>query len=164
MSGSDGDFSLQASSLPLAMFQRIAGRIMPELKLDGMLGSNLSAQWTGGANVKLEGGISGSELAVESPLLGHDVFRLERIELACKGGRQDKRATIDEAKIDCDVGTIEASGHVDLGEHGLESLADLARQPDCVVQGSLDLARLAGCCPARCGSGPARRSPPGRCS
>ena len=116
---------------------------MPGLKLDGTLVSNLEAQWTGPANVKLNGSINGSDLYIESPALGRDVVRLEKVQFDCKAARQDKLLTVEEAKIDCDVGNLAASGHVDLGERGMATLADLLRQPDCVVQGTLDLARLA---------------------
>ena len=143
LAGTDGDLSLQTTTLPLAMFQRLAARGMPGLKLDGTLGSNIEAQWTGPANVKLNGSLNGSDLSVESPSLGRDVVRLENVQATCKAARQDKQLTIEEAKIDCDVGNLAASGHVDLGERGLETPADLLRQPDCSLQGTLDLARLA---------------------
>ena len=77
------------------------------------------------------------------PSLGRDVIRLAKVQASCKAARQDKQLTVEEAKIDCDVGNLAASGHVDLGERGLESLTDLLRQPDCAVQGTLDLAQLA---------------------
>ena len=101
------------------MFQRLAARGMPGLKLDGTLGSNFEAQWTGPANVKLNGSLNGSDLSVESPSLGRDVIRLAKVQASCKATRQDKQLTVEEAKIDCDVGNLAASGHVDLGERGL---------------------------------------------
>jgi translocation and assembly module TamB len=143
LAGTDGDLSLQTNTLPLAMFQRLAARGVPGLKLDGVLGSNIEAQWTGPANVKLSGNIIGGDLSVETSSLGRDVVRLDKLQAACKAARQDRQLTIEEAKVDCEVGNLAASGRVDLGERGLETLADLMRQPDCSVQGTLDLARLA---------------------
>ena len=116
---------------------------MPGLKLDGTLGADLEAQWTGQANVQLHASLNGSDWAVESPALGHDVFRLQKIQAACKAACQDKQVTIAEARLDCDAGNFAASGRVDLGERGLQTPADLLRQPDCSLQGTLDLAQLA---------------------
>jgi len=143
LAGTDGDLSLQTSTLPLAMFQRLLARGMSGLKLDGKLGSNLEAQWTGPANVKLNASVIGSDLCVESPLLGRDIVRLQKVQVACKATRQDKQLTIEEAKVDCEAANLAASGHIDLGERGLETVADLLHQPYCSVQGTLDLARLA---------------------
>ena len=142
MASADGDLSLQTTTLPLALFQRLAARGMPGLKLDGTLGANLDAQWTG-PNAKLSGSLNGSDVCVESPSLGSDVFRLRNVQVACKAARQDKQVTIEEAKLDCDVGNLAAVGHIDLGERGLQTPADLLRQPDCSLQGTLDLAQLA---------------------
>ena len=143
LAGTDGDLSLQANALPLAMFQRLAARAMPGLKLDGTLGANIEAQWSGPACAKLNGSLNGGDLCIESPALGRDVLRLEKFQAACKAARQDKQLTLEEAKVDCEVGSLAASGHVNLGEHGWETPADLLRQPDCSLQGTLDLARLA---------------------
>ncbi len=143
LAGTDGDLSLQITTLPLAIFQRLAARSMPGLKLDGTLGSNIEAQWTGATNVKFNGGMNGNDLRIESPALGREVLRLEQVRASCKAARQDKQLTLEEAKIECEVGNLAASAHVDLGERGLETPADLLRQPNCSVQGTLDLARLA---------------------
>ncbi|MGO9115342.1 MAG: hypothetical protein ACLP9L_39520 [Thermoguttaceae bacterium] len=143
LAGTDGDLSLQTTALPLAMFQRLTARGMPGLKLDGKLGSNLEAQWTGPANVKLDGSLNGSDLCIESPSLGRDVVRLEKVQAVCKAARQDKQLTVEEAKVECEVGNLAATGHVDLDERGLEAPAALLRQRDCSVRGTLDLARLA---------------------
>ena len=51
----EGDLSLQITALPLAMFQRLASRAAPGLKLDGTLASNFEAQWSGPGNLKLSG-------------------------------------------------------------------------------------------------------------
>ena len=143
LAGTDGDLSLQTAGLPLAMIQRLAARGMPGLKLDGTLGANIEAQWTGPANVKVTGNVDGGDLYLESPWLGRDVLRLEKVQATCRAARQDKQLTIEDARIDCDVGNFAASGNVALGERGLQTLADLLHQPDCLVQGTLDLARLA---------------------
>jgi hypothetical protein len=148
LAGTDGEISLQTTTLPLAMFRRLAARGMPGLKLEGTLDSSVESQWTGPANVKLNGSVNGSELFVESPSLGSDVIRMANVHASCKVGRQDKQLTLEEARIDCDVGNLLASGRVDLGEHGLETLADALRQPDCSVQGTLDLAQLARLLPS----------------
>ena len=70
LAGTDGDLSLQTTALPLAMFQRLAARGMPGLKFDGTLGSNLEAQWTGPANVKLNGSLNGSDLCCRIAVAG----------------------------------------------------------------------------------------------
>jgi len=143
LAGTDGDISLQATALPLAMFQRLAARAMPGLKCEGALGSNIEAQWTSPANLKLQGSVHGSDLSIESPSLAGDVIRLANVHVACKAGDQDKQLTLEEAKIDCDVGNFAASGHIDLGERGWETLAEGLRRPDFSAQGALDLAKLA---------------------
>jgi len=148
LAGTDGEISLQTTSLPLAMFRRLAARGMPGLKLEGTLDSGIESQWSGPANVKFNGSVNGSDLFVESPSLGSDVIRMAKVQASCKVGRQDKQLTLEEARIDCDVGNLLASGRVDLGEHGLETLADALRQPDCSVQGTLDLAQLARLLPS----------------
>ncbi len=142
LAGTDGDLSLQTTTLPLAVFQRLAARSMPGLKLDGTLGSNIEAHWSGPTNVKFNGSAIGSDLCIESPALGRDVLRLEKVQAVCRAARQDKQLTLEEAKVDCEAGNLTATGHVDLGERGLETLADVLRQPDCSLQGTLDLARL----------------------
>ena len=142
LAGTDGDLSLQITALPLAMYQPLAARGSPGLKLDGTLVANIEAQWAGPADVKVNGTLGGNDLSIESSALGRDVLHLEKVQAAWKTARQDKRLTVEEARLDCDVGNLAAKGHVDLGEHGLEAWAD-PRQPDCSVQGALDLARLA---------------------
>lgn len=116
LAGTDGDFSLQIATLPLALLQPVAARGMPGLKLDGTLVSNLEGQWTGPAHVKLNGSIIGSDLNIESAALGHDVVHLEKVQFDCKAARQEKLLTVESAKIDCDVGNLAASGKIDLGE------------------------------------------------
>jgi len=148
LAGTDGDVSLQITTLPLAMFQRLAARALPGLRFDGVLGSNIEAQWTSPANLVLKGNVNGSDMSVESPSLGRDVIRLANVHASCKAGGQDRQLTLEEAKIDCDVGKLSASGHVDLGERGLEGLADALRQPDCSVEGTLDLPQLAKLLPS----------------
>ncbi len=143
LAGTEGDFSLQTTTLPLAMFQRLAAGRIPGLKLDGTLGSNIALQWTGPANVKLNGSLSGDDLSIASPSLGSDVVRLQKVQATCTAARQDKQLTVDEAKIICDAGNLSAAGHVDLGDRGLTTLADLLGQPGCSLQGTLDLPRLA---------------------
>ena len=143
LAGTDGDFSLQTTALPLAIFQRLAARGLPGLKLDGMLGSNIEVQWTGPTNVKLNSSLNGSDIYLASASLGSDVVHLEKVQATCQAARQDKLLTIDQAKVDCEVGNLAAAGRIDLGERGLQTPADLLRQPDCSLQGTLDLARLA---------------------
>ena len=106
LAGTDGEISLQTTSLPLAMFRRLAARGMPGLKLEGTLDSGIESQWSGPANVKFNGSVNGSELFVESPSLGSDVIRMAKVHASCKVGRQDKQLTLEEARIDCDVGNL----------------------------------------------------------
>jgi hypothetical protein len=141
--GTDGEFVLQASTLPLGMFRHLAALGIPGLKLDGSLALKIEAQWNGPANVKFVSSLDGGDLYVESPVLSRDVVHLEKVHVACKAARQDKQLKVEEAKVECDVGNLAADGHIDLGERGLQTLADLLRQPHCSVQGALDLAQLA---------------------
>jgi len=143
LAGTDGDLSLQTTALPLAMFQCLAARGMPGLTIDGTLDANLAAQWAGPANVKLEGNASGGNLAVAAPVLGSDVIRLDHLQAVCHAARQDRQVTIEDTKIDCDLGSLSAAAHIDLGDRGLTSPADLLPQRDGGIQGTLDLARLA---------------------
>ena len=146
LAGTDGDLSLETTTLPLAMFQCIAARGVPGLKLAGTLGSNLDAQWTGPGNVKFSGSVNGSDLCVASPSLGSNDFRVAKVQAACKAVRQDKQLTVEEAKIDCDLGSLAASGQVDLGERGLQTLADLLHQRPVPISGTIsyqgDMQRL----------------------
>jgi hypothetical protein len=64
LAGTDGDLSLQTTTLPLALFQRLAARAMPGLKLDGTLGANLEAQWTGLATVKFDAKLRATQLVM----------------------------------------------------------------------------------------------------
>ena len=114
--------------------------------------------------MKFTGSLNGSDLCVESPSLGSDVFRLRNVQIACKAARQDKQVTIEEAKLDCDIGNLAATGRIDLGERGLQTPADLFRRPDCTVQGRSIWPNLPGCSPARCGFDKEPRSLQGRSS
>jgi hypothetical protein len=52
LAGTEGDFTLQASSLPLGMFRRFAARV-PGFAKDGTFDANLTAQWTAADGAKL---------------------------------------------------------------------------------------------------------------
>ena len=143
LAGTDGDLSLQATALPLAMFQRLAAPLSPGLKLDGTLDSKIDVQWTGLATLQFDGSVHGADLCIESPSLGGDVRRLHEVRVACKAVREDKRLTIEKATFDGDLGHLVADGHVDLSEGGLAAPAEGLRQPDCKLRGTLDLAQLA---------------------
>ena len=165
LAGTDGDLSLQTTTLPLAMFQRLAARGMPGLKLDGTLGTNIEAQWTGPANVKLNGSLNGSDLCVESPALGRDVLRL-----AEGPGRVQGRSPGQAVDARRGQGRLRGGQPGGLRARRPGRARTGNRWPTCCVS---PIARCKarstwpdspGCSPARCASAPARRSLRGRSS
>ncbi len=142
-SGTDGTLSLQATALPLSMFERVAARFSPGLRISGTLDATIENQWSGAAKTQIKSDITAANLAVGSPALGNDVVRMNRAHAVCQAVQLDRQLDLADSKIETDVGTLTASGRLDLGDNGINSLADLLRQPDCTLQGNLDLAKLA---------------------
>ena len=111
--------------------------------LAGMLRSKLEVQWTGSDRVGLQGEIVAGALSVADPSLGKDVVRLDRARVACKAVQQGGRLEIQESTVECDLGSLTATGATDLGDGGLAALPSRIWRQTCDVRGQLDLARLA---------------------
>ena len=146
LAGTDGDLNVQASALPLAMFQRLAARGLSPwagMAMDGALDvQRLGTMDRSGqreARRQRHRRQPGHRLA--GP--GERCHPPRPRQATCHVVRQDRQLTIDNTQVECDVGNITTAGHIDLGDRGLTSPADLLPQRDGTIQGTLDLARLA---------------------
>ena len=70
-----GQLHLEAEAVPAAMLQQLAGRLVPELRLSGELGSKLDLQWVGTDQVGTDGELSVASLTFGSRQLGRDTVR-----------------------------------------------------------------------------------------
>ena len=159
LAGTDGDVSLQISALPLALCSASPRWGCRERHFEGALDVNVTGQWSGPANVKLQGTADANNFSLAAAALGSDVLKLDRVQATCRAARQGQQVTIDDTKLECDVGKLSAGGQVDVGERGITSLADL-------LSGHATAASKArstwhgspACCRTRCGSPLACRS------
>jgi hypothetical protein len=108
-----GQLHLEAEAIPAAMLQQLAGRLVPELRLSGTLGSKLDLQWAGTDQVGADAELSVGSLAVGSRQLGKDTVRLDRGRVACRAALQGGQVDIRQATLDCDFLKISAIGSLD---------------------------------------------------
>ncbi len=138
---------LHAEGVPLAAAEPFLRRFEPHLKLDGRLGINLTLRQgdgqAGAPDLRLEGDVSLSTLALGDPLMGPDVLRLARVQAPFRLTLNGNRLVVEQVEIQSDVGQASLAGTVDLTRDPREALT----QPGHRVDASLDLARLAGLVP-----------------
>jgi hypothetical protein len=108
-----GQLHLEAEAIPAAMLQQLAGRLVPELRLSGTLGSKLDLQWAGTDQVGADAELSVGSLAFGSRQLGKDTVRLDRGRVACRAALQGGQVDIRQATLDCDFLKVSAVGSLD---------------------------------------------------
>ena len=140
---SDGELIVQTEALPLAMFERLAGRLAPELRLAGSLVSKVDVQWTGSTKVGVQADLTASDLTLGGAWFGKDLCRMGQAHATCKAARQDQRLELQQSTLESDVGTFTATAALELDNKGLAGLSSTLWRQTCDVRGQLDLARLA---------------------
>lgn len=143
LDNSDGELIVETEAIPLAMFERLAGRFVPELRLSGRLVSKVDLQWSGPNKVGLAAELTTNELTLGGTWFGKDLCRLGQARVTCKAARQDQRVELQQSTVESDVGNLTATATMDLGDKGLADLSGAVWRQTCEVRGQLDLARLA---------------------
>lgn len=143
-----GDATLNAASVPLAMFRALAARFSPGTTCDGRLTSNVTASWGGskGKNT-LQADISADGFSLITPSLKNDLVQLEQLHGACLVSWQADRLDIEKTTLDCDVGSASLVSTLRLDQANSISTDSLLRQQH-DLKGQVDLARLARILPA----------------
>ena len=132
------------------MFESLARRWVPGLRVDGRLTSALEARWEGQSpdgKTTIGGRLAGEELQLRLPALGRDQPKLAKLQASGQVVWQKGQAQCDRLSLETDVGNLSLSGRLDLrGSAGSNLAATLAQSWD--VSGQLDLARLAALLPS----------------
>jgi hypothetical protein len=97
-----GQLFVEAEAIPAAMFERLAGRWVPGIRLSGRVGTKLDLQWTGPDHLALEADIQVRNLQVASPW-GNFSEPLAGLAIA---GRWDAKA----GRWQADTATLRGSG------------------------------------------------------
>ncbi len=144
------DLILESDSLPLAMFQPLIARFVPQTRLSGRLSAKIHARFNAetAAEADVEAELTGQDVVLSTPSLGEDQLRLSRLQLGCQIARQDDRLEVKQSSLDCDLGTASMRGTVELGDGPAESLLAMAARQTYQIEGRVELARLAQMLPS----------------
>jgi hypothetical protein len=137
-------------SLPLEMFQSVLGRVLSKpIRLAGRLTSSVEGTWDGasqGMPFQFRGNVKAEQLRLATAALGTDEVQLAQLVANGKVGWQDGRLQVEQFSAQTDVGSLQASGALALGDSTGTLLASLPQQTF-QIEGQLDLARLAAMLP-----------------
>jgi hypothetical protein len=151
LAGSTGELTLKSAGVPLAMFQSLLNRFVPQTRLTGRLSAEIHCRWDGEGSARktlLQAELTTDELALSAPPLGSDQVQLENLHAACQVTQQSDRIQVEQSVLESELGSLSLSGTVQLGKQPSGSWLDAALHQPCQVNGRLDLARLARMLPA----------------
>jgi len=150
--GKPDDVTLRTENVPMGMFARLLGRIVPGVGVDGWLSASLQCQspdftqpeWT-----RLRGQVTAEQFLLTASQLGADRIALERLQTSGQMEVRGRRLQVDQLMVQSDLGELSAVGAVDLDALTGPALADGAPSAGrgYELQGQLDLARLAAMLP-----------------
>jgi hypothetical protein len=145
LSGASGAITLQADAVPLAMFEQLLTRLAPQTRLDGQLAAKVALQWSGQGNdaaLTLSAAMDADRLVLGMAAMEGDQVRLDRLHAVCQAKRRGNRLEVQSSTLDCDLGTLSASGTLQLDPHGLQIAPASLGQQIFDIRGRIDLARL----------------------
>jgi len=148
--GSSGELSLKSAGVPLAMFQSLLNRFVPQTHLAGRLSAEIRCRWDGegpARKTSLQAELTIDGLILSGPPLGTDQVQLQNLHAACEITQEADRIRAERSAIESDLGSLSLSGTVQLGKQLSGSWADAALHQPCQLHGRLDLARLAAMLP-----------------
>ena len=141
--------TLKTDTVPLAVFESLARRFVPGLRIDGRMTSTLEAHWDGGkpdGKTTIGGQLVGEDVQLRLPALGKDQPKLAKLQASGQVALEKGLAQCDRLSLATDVGSLSFNGRLDLrGSAGGTLAATLAQSWD--AKGQLDLARLAALLP-----------------
>ena len=141
-----GDLTLRADALPLAMFESLVGRFVPEARLNGRLCSTIQCQWSGTEEIDravVQGSVTADDFTLAMPGLGRDRVTLAQLKAVCQVAWQEGKVQVDRAVVHCDVGNASLVGTLDLGQKEAQDLLTTISHQSYELDGRIDLARLA---------------------
>ncbi len=144
-SNNNGELTIEADAVPLAMFESLIGRFAPQTQLEGRLSSRIRTKWGGETSVHAD--LTANQFVLATPALGTDQVRLDQLHATCQITQQADRVQIKQSSLDCDLGNVSAAGSLELGETWSENLPAWVVKQTCEITGRVDLARLADMLP-----------------
>ncbi|HZZ71692.1 MAG TPA: DUF748 domain-containing protein [Pirellulales bacterium] len=143
--------ALNASNVPLPMFQALLRRFLPGAKIDGQFQAKLQGAWTGSGqnlNLTLAGEADVNQLALAAPTLftNRDQLALRQIQIPIQVAITGDQLQVNTLGITCDCGELAVQGTVPLRDASNDLFQALCQQ-SFALQGRVDLARLAALLP-----------------
>ncbi len=145
-----GRMSCRCDQLPLDVLAPVVRRVMDGAQLAGRLTVALDGSWGGGANwgdSLLEGQVDVADLLFAAPALGPDRLELSKLEAPCRIVGKDGQIEIQQLLLDCDLGTLKATGSINTADMTTSNAAAKLMKEPCQLTGRLDLVRLAALFP-----------------
>lgn len=132
----------QSKNLPLAMMNGMIRRVDHSVDLKGDLTTDVKCQYImadSDSIFKVSGDLAVAELDLACSQLGKDRLQLQKVNMPCAFTLHNKSLEIEKVSLDSDVGRLSLKGTFPIdGE-----LSALMKQPNCTVDGKIDLVELA---------------------
>jgi translocation and assembly module TamB len=146
-SGGASDLTLRADALPLAMFERLLARMVPDTQLGGYLSSAIECKWSGVQQIDqaaVQGSVTAEDFTLAMPSsLGPDKVQLRQLQTVCTAAWQGDKVQVDRALVTCDLGTVSLVGTLDVGAKATKDLLTAMAHQSYEIDGRLDVAKLA---------------------
>ena len=121
--------TLKTENVSLAMFESLARRWVPGLRVEGRSTSSIEARW--GGKTVVGGQFSGEELRLRLPALGQDEPRLAKLQANGQFVWDKGQLQCDRVSLKSDFGSVTFDGRLDLsGSAGSNLAATLAQSWD----------------------------------
>jgi hypothetical protein len=143
------EWKLKTSGLPLVAVRSAIERFAPGIVASGEVTTELAGSWDDQfSQAAVKGGARIDHLVLTGGPLGGDRLSLQKTDVPIDIELRDGAVVIRQLAAQCDVGTLQVSGALDLrpGET-LPSLLGVGIRKQLDVQGRIDLARLASLLP-----------------
>ncbi len=149
----EGDARIETVDFPLAAFQPVVRRALPDSFLQGIATMQTDFRWgnieTPGWNMSIDGLVDARDVRITSPELGGDEIYLRTLRLPINMAYVNDRLTIERLASISDVGRVDLTGKVviDTQQGVITGLTQALANQAYEFEGNVDLAKLAAILP-----------------